>query len=100
MTKGRKTTYHERVEIVAFCIESNLNYQLTSDKYNVSYQQLYTWVRKYNDYGQEALIDNIGRSKPIEEMSESQKLMAQIKLLEAKNKQLEMENNFLKSWSK
>ena len=42
MTKGRKTTYNERVEIVAFCIENNDNYQLTSDKYKVSYQQVYT----------------------------------------------------------
>ena len=47
MTKGRKTPYNERVEIVAFCIENNDNYQLTSDKYKVSYQQVYTWVRKY-----------------------------------------------------
>ena len=29
-------------------------------------------------------------------MSETEKLNAQIRLLEAKNKQLEMENNFLK----
>ena len=42
MTKGRKTTYNERVEIVAFCIENNYNYQLTSDKYKVSYQQVYS----------------------------------------------------------
>lgn len=33
MTKGRKTTFNERIEIVAFCIENNDNYQLTSDKY-------------------------------------------------------------------
>ena len=26
MTKGRKTTYDERIEIVAFCIENNDNY--------------------------------------------------------------------------
>ena len=42
MTKGRKITYNERVEIVAFCIENNDNYQLTSNKYKVSYQQVYT----------------------------------------------------------
>ena len=96
MTKGRKTTYNERVEIVAFCIENNDNYQLTSDKYKVSYQQVYTWVRKYKENGYEALIDNRGKSKSIEQMSDSEKLMAQIKLLEAKNKRLEMENDFLK----
>ena len=96
MIKGRKTTYDERIEIVAFCIENNDNYQLTSNKYNVSYQQVYTWVRKYKANGQESLIDNRGKSKTVEPMSDSQKLMAQIKLLEAKNKRLEMENDFLK----
>lgn len=96
MTKGRKTTYDERIEIVAFCIENNDNYQLTSNKYNVSYQQVYTWVRKYKSNGQESLLDNRGKSKTVEPMSDSQKLRAQIKLLEAKNKRLEMENDFLK----
>lgn len=96
MTKGRKTTYTERVEIVAFCIENNDNYQLTSDKYKVSYQQVYTWVRKYKENGYESLKDNRGKRKNIDQMSEAEKLNAQIKLLQAKNKQLEMENNFLK----
>lgn len=89
MIKGRKTTYNERVEIVAFCIENSDNYQLTSDKYKVSYQQVYNWVRKYKKNGCEALIDNRGKSKNIEEMSEKEKL-------ESQNKRLEMENDFLK----
>ena len=96
MTKGRKTTYDERIEIVAFCIENNDNYQLTSDKYKVSYQQVYSWVRKYKANGQDSLIYNRGKSKTFNEMSDSQRLMAQIKLLEAQNKRLEMENDFLK----
>ena len=96
MTKGRKTTYDERIEIVAFCIENNDNYQLTSDKYKVSYQQVYSWVRKYKANGQDSLIDNRGKSKTFNEMSDLQRLMAQIKLLEAQNKRLEMENDFLK----
>ncbi len=96
MIKGRKTTYNERIEIVAFCIENNDNYQLTSDKYKVSYQQVYTWVRKYKENGFEALIDNRGKSKNIEEMSEKEKFGLEIKLLKAQNKRLEMENNFLK----
>ena len=91
MTKCRKTTYNERVEIVAFCIENNDNYQLTSNKYKVSYQQVYTWVRKYKENGYESLRDNRGKRKNIDQMSETEKLNAQIRLLEAKNKQLEME---------
>ena len=63
MTKGRKRTYNERVEIVAFCIENNDNYQLTSDKYKVSYQQVYTWVRKYKENGYESLRDNMVKRK-------------------------------------
>lgn len=43
MTKGRITTYEERVTIVAFCIENNDNYKLTSERFQVSYQQVYTW---------------------------------------------------------
>ena len=42
MNKGRKTTQEERAEIVAFCIENNKNYTLTVEKYNISYQQIYS----------------------------------------------------------
>ena len=30
MTKGRKTTYEERIEIVSFCIANNDDYHLTA----------------------------------------------------------------------
>lgn len=33
MTKGRKTTYDERVEIVKYCIEHNSNYAETAQQY-------------------------------------------------------------------
>lgn len=96
MIKGRKTTFDERIEIVAFCIENNNNYNLTSNKYNVSYQQVYTWVKKYNQDGSESLIDNRGKSKEFEKMSEKEKLENEIRLLKAQNKLLEIENEFLK----
>ncbi|MDT2192890.1 helix-turn-helix domain-containing protein [Paenibacillus larvae] len=47
MTKGRTTTYDERVEIVRFCIEHQHNYAQTADKFQVSYQQAYSWTNKY-----------------------------------------------------
>lgn len=96
MTKGRKTTYDERVDIVAFCIANNDDYQKTAERFQVSYQQVYTWVRKYNEFGEAALTDRRGKSKNPEEMTESEKLTAQLKLLEAQNKRLQMENDFLK----
>ena len=39
MTKGRKTTFEERVAIVQYCIAHDHNYAEASDKYQVSYQQ-------------------------------------------------------------
>lgn len=41
MTKGRSTTFDERVEIVKYCIEHKNNYAETAQKYQVSYQQVY-----------------------------------------------------------
>ena len=96
MTKGRKTTQEERAEIVAFCIEHNKDYGLTVETYNVSYQQIYAWVRKYEEGGVDKLKDNRGRTKPVEEMTEIEKLKAEMKILEAKNRQLEIENEFIK----
>ena len=96
MTKGRKTTQEERAEIVAFCIEHNKDYGLTVETYNVSYQQIYAWVRKYEEGGVDKLKDNHGRTKPAEEMTEVEKLKAEMKILEAKNRQLEIENEFIK----
>lgn len=96
MTKGRKTTQEERAEIVAFCIEHNYDYGLTVETYNVSYQQVYAWVRKYEEGGVDKLRDNRGRTKRVEEMTEVEKLKAEMKILEAKNRQLEIENEFIK----
>ena len=96
MTDGRKTTYKERVEIVSFCIANANDYNLTAKKFTVSYQQVYTWVKKSNKNGFNALVDRRGKNKAFEELSESEKFAAQLKLLEAENRRLKMENDFLK----
>ena len=96
MTSGRKTTYEDRVEIVSFCIENNDNYQLSAEKFQVSYQQVYLWVNKVKVGGLQALVDRRGKRKDPEDMTETQKLTGQVRLLEAEKKRLEMENGFLK----
>lgn len=96
MAKGRKTTYEERVEIVSFCIANNDNYQLSSEKFQVSYHQVHSWTKKYKDNGLDALTDKRGTRKKTDDMSETEKLTAQLKLLEAENKRLQMEVGFLK----
>lgn len=96
MTEGRRTTYEERVEIVSYCIEHGNNYAATIEKYDISYQQIYAWVRKYQEKGAEGLVDKRGRRKPEEEMTELEKLRAEKRILEARNKRLETENAVLK----
>ena len=96
MTKGRKTTQEERVEIVAFCIEHGKDYPLTIQTYGVSYQQIYGWVRKYEEKGIDGLKDGRGRTKPLEEMSEAERLRMENKILKAQLKDAEMENKVLK----
>lgn len=57
MNKGRKTTYEERMEIVSFCIANADDCKLAADKFNVSYQQVYSWIKKYRENGYSALVD-------------------------------------------
>ena len=91
MKQGRKTTYEERIEIVSFCIENHKDYQLATEIYQVSYQQVYSWVRKYESQGVAALVDQRGRTKPEAEMTELEKLRAENRLLNAQNKRQKME---------
>ena len=96
MTKGRKTTFDERIEIVKYCIEHNRDYNETAQHFKVSYQQVYSWTQKYESGGVEALQDRRGKNKPEDQMSELEKLRAQNKLLEAENRRKQMEIDFLK----
>ena len=96
MTKGRKTTFEERVEIVAFCIEHGKDYGLTIETYNVSYQQIYLWVKKYEEKGVEGLTDRRGKTKPESELTEENRLRQENKILQAKIKDQEMEIALLK----
>lgn len=96
MTKGRTTTLDERIEIVSYCIAKGKDYGAAIEKYGVSYQQIFSWVRKYEAKGVEGLIDKRGKRKLLEEMTEVERLRAENKMLKAENKQKEMEIAVLK----
>ena len=96
MTKGRKTSFDERVEIVQYCIAHDRNYAEAAEKYKVSYQQARNYTIKYEAGGVEALKDRRGRSKSPEEMSELEKLRSENKILRAEKERVEMEVSFLK----
>ena len=70
----RKTTLEERKEIVEYCIVHGRDYKGTASKYDVSYSQVYSWVKKYEENGEEALADKRGHHKADEEVDEQERL--------------------------
>lgn len=96
VTKGRKTTFDERIEIVQYCIAHEHNYSKTAEKYQVSYQQARNYTVKYESQGVEALRDNRGKRRTPNTMNELEKLRAEVKLLRTEKERAEMEVAFLK----
>ena len=97
MKAGRKTKFNERIEIAKYTIANELDYQKAMKKYDVSYSQVYSWVKKYRKQGQAGLADRRGKSlatKP--QLSEKEAQTLRIKELEARNQYLEAENDLLK----
>lgn len=92
----RNTTINERKEIVLYCLESGKDYQKAAETFKVSYQQVYQWVKKYEDGGEEALRDKRGRTKEEVELSPEQKMKLEMKRLASENERLRAENLFLK----
>lgn len=96
MTKGRTTTLDERIEIVSHCISTGKDYVAAVEKFGVSYQQIYSWVSKYEEKGVDGLIDKRGKRKPLDEMNEVERLRAELKILQSENKRKDMEIAVLK----
>lgn len=93
----RSTSFEERVEIVNHCIDNGHSYSKTAIFYNVSYGQVYSWVKKYEQSGVDGLIDRRGRSgSEPEPVSEIDRLRAENKMLRAKEKRQQMEIDLLK----
>lgn len=92
MKQGRQTTFEERIEIVQYTMAHNKHYQAAVEKFGVSYQQVYSWVRKFEKDGPDGLIDR--RGKDLESkahLSPEEELQLKIKQLEERNRYLEME---------
>lgn len=96
MTKGRTTTFEERVQAVMDCIQNGKDYQSIMKTHRVSYQQIYSWVRKFEKDGMDALMDRRGRQKPVAELTDTERFALELKRLEKENERLRMENDFLK----
>ena len=94
MTKGRSTTYEERITLVKECMENGYNYGEIAEKYKVGYQQIYTWVRKYKENGESALKDHRGRHK--KDYIQEERLKLEVATLKRQLYLAQMENDVLK----
>jgi len=70
----RKTTFEERKEIVSYCISHSRNYKDAAIKYDVSYSQVYSWVKKYDAVGEAGLTDKRGHHKTDDEVDGLERL--------------------------
>lgn len=70
----RKTTLEERKEITEYCIAHDKDYKGTAALYDVSYSQVYSWVKKYLSKGEEGLTDRRGHHKTDDEVDELERL--------------------------
>ena len=90
----RKTTVAERKEIVEYCIKHNHDYKGTAGIYNVSYSQVYSWVKKYDVNGEDGLTDKRGHHRADNEVDELERLRGEnLRLkrqLEEKDKAVEL----------
>lgn len=96
MIKGRSTTWQERIDIAQYCLTHQHDYHKTAEQFQVSYQQVYQWVKKFEDGGQDALMDRRGRNKTPEELTETDRQKLEMKKMEYEMERLRAENAFLK----
>ena len=92
----RKTSLSERKEIVEYCLSHGKNYKDTAAHYDVSYSQVYDWVRKYAADGEDGLIDRRGHHKTDEEVDEMERLRRENQRLKRQLEEQERLVYFLK----
>lgn len=96
MNDTLKTTKEERIEIVKWCLNHNMDYKATAAHFNGKYAQIYQWVKKYELYGEEGLEDKRGRRKPPEELTELEKAQRRIAQLEREKEEFRRKYELLK----
>lgn len=83
MKDGRKTTQLERIEIAQWTIANEYNYIEATRHFQVSYGQVYAWVKKFKQGGEAALADRRGKAK------ESNGQLTEVERLKLENKRLQ-----------
>jgi transposase-like protein len=92
----RKTCIEERKKIVEYCITHNRDYKGTASLFDVSYSQVYSWVKKYDANGEDGLLDKRGHHITDDEVDELEHLRRENLRLKRKLQESEMAVELLK----
>lgn len=90
----KNVSIKEKIQAIKYCIENGKDYRKTSEVFNVSYQQIYLWVKKYRKDGEKALEDRRGKKKIV--LSDEDKRKLEVSKLQKEIELLKAENLFLK----
>ena len=96
MSESRKTTLEERKEIVKYCLEHDRDIKTTASLYKCSYQQVRSWVLKYEENGEDGLLDRRGKRKDEDELTELEKAQRKIAQLEREKEEFRKKYELLK----
>ena len=96
MAKSRKVTKEERIEIVKYCLEHDCDYKTTAKVYETTYANVFNWVKKYKEKGEDGLGDKRGHHKTDDEVDEITLLKRQLKQKEHELEMAKLEVRLLK----
>lgn len=96
MAKSRKVSKEERIEIVKYCLEHDCDYKTTAKVYETTYANVFNWVKKYKEKGEDGLGDKRGRHKTDEEVDETEKLRRELKRMQHERDMALLEVKLLK----
>lgn len=96
MADTKKTTFEERKEIVNWCLENGRSFKEAAAHFGCSYMQVRNWVLKYENDGEDGLLDRRGKRKQEEQLTELEKAQRRIKQLEREKKEFREKYEFLK----
>ena len=96
MVKSRKVNKEERIEIVKYCLEHDMDYKTTAKVFETTYANVFNWVKKYKEKGEDGLGDKRGRHKTDEEVDEVTLLKRKLKQKEHELEMAQLELRLLK----
>ena len=82
--------------VVKYCLEHDRDIKTTASLYKCSYHQVRSWVLKYEEDGEDGLLDRRGKRKTEDELSELEKAQRKIAQLEREKEEFRKKYELLK----